>query len=136
VSGRLPPHKLEGRRLGTDEEFIADAVRFDPSCAAAFADPDLREMVLPAIRADYRMSAGYTGGRRPPLDCPVYAYIGAEDSDLLPERMLDWADMTRDSFRLRVLPGGHLYLKTAEGALLADLSGVLSHIKFRMEATS
>ena len=55
---------------------------------------------------------------------------------MTPEQMRGWADMTHDTFRLWVLPGGHFYLRAEEAALLADLRDVLGHIKYRMEAAS
>ncbi|MCX4237800.1 thioesterase II family protein [Streptomyces sp. NPDC020707] len=128
VSGRRPPHALEGQRrfVGTDEEVIADVLRFDESRAPVFEDPDLREILLPAIRADYRLVDDYRGGDRPPLDCPVYGYTGDDDPEVTPEQMRGWADMTQGVFRLRVLPGGHFYLRAEEAALLADMRAVLS----------
>lgn len=127
VSGRRPPQILAGRQLyfGPDEKIIAHVVSCDASSAAVFADPDLREVVLPAIRADYRMTDDYAGGRRPPLDCPVYGYTGDQDSEVTTEQMRGWADLTHGAFRLRVLPGGHFYLRTEEATLLADLSEVV-----------
>ncbi|HEY3871178.1 MAG TPA: alpha/beta fold hydrolase [Actinocrinis sp.] len=138
VSGRRPPHVTDGWRklFGTDEEIIADVVRFDASGAVVFADPGLREVVLPAVRADYWMVDEYRGGLRPPLDCPVFGYTGDRDSEVTPDQMRCWADMTGDAFRLRVLPGEHFYLRAEEAALLADLSGVLSHIRLRARAVS
>ena len=138
VSARRPPHALAGRRTdyGTDEDIMAHAVSLDPSCAAVFEDPNLREAMLPAVRADYRMTAGYSGGRRPPLHCPVYGYAGEDDSEVSPEHMRGWADMTHDAFRFRVLPGGHFYLKSDEATLLADLGNVLDVVKSGTAATS
>ncbi|MFE7644184.1 thioesterase II family protein [Streptomyces phaeoluteigriseus] len=138
VSGRRPPHALDGQRQlsGTDEEIVADIVRFDESRAAVFAEPDLREVLLPAVRADYRMVDDYPGGHRPPLDCPVYGYTGEDDSEVTPEQMRGWADLTHDAFRLRVLPGGHFYLRAEEDALLADMGDVLGRIKYRIRASS
>lgn len=138
VSGRRPPHGLVGQRqfCGTDEEIIADVVRFDESRAPVFADPDLRDLVLPAVRADYRLVDDYTGGDRPPLDCPVYGYTGDDDPEVTPEQMHEWADMTTGAFRLRVLPGGHFYLRTEEEALLADMKDVLGELKYRTRAAS
>ncbi|MFG2004668.1 thioesterase II family protein [Spirillospora sp. NPDC048911] len=138
VSGRRPPRLLDDRRRlsGTDEEIIADIVRFDARRAAVFADPDLRKMVLPAIRADYRLVDDYCGGDRPPLDCPVYGYVGDDDPEVTVEQMRGWAEVTRQAFRLRVLPGGHFYLMAEEAALLADLSGVLSGVLGRVAATA
>ncbi|MER5212544.1 alpha/beta fold hydrolase [Streptomyces sp. NPDC002838] len=138
VSGRRPTHALAGRQMisRTDAEIIAHVVGFDASRAAVFADPDLREIVLPAVRADYQLVDDYSGGRRPPLDCPVYGYTGDNDSEVTPEQMRGWAELTRGTFRLRVLPGGHFYLRAEEATLLADLSDVLGDIKFRTKIVS
>jgi pyochelin biosynthetic protein PchC len=43
--------------------------------------------------------------------------------------MSGWADMTHGAFRLRVLPGGHFYLRSEEPTLLADLSNMLDAVK-------
>ncbi|MFI6339613.1 thioesterase II family protein [Streptomyces sp. NPDC050535] len=138
VSGRRPTHELDGQRkfFGPDEKLVADIVRADASRAPVFADPEMRELVLPAVRADCRLVDDYPGGPRPPLDCPVYGYTGDRDPEVTVERMRGWADLTRDAFRLRVLPGGHFYLRDEETALLADIGEVLHHIKYRTEAAS
>ncbi|MEU3175235.1 alpha/beta fold hydrolase [Streptomyces sp. NPDC007000] len=135
VSGRRPPQLLDGRRrlFGTDEEIVAGLVRFDESRAAVFAEPELREVLLPAIRADYRMVDEYAGGDRPPLDCPVYGYTGEDDSEVTPEQMRGWADVTRGAFRLMVLPGGHFYLRAEEPALLAGLRDALRPVRNLVE---
>lgn len=138
VSGRRPPHALDRRRklFGTDEEIITRVVRLDPSRAAVFSDPGLREAVLPALRADFRLVDDYSGGRRPLLDCPVYGYTGDDDAEVNPAQMRGWAATTRDAFRLRVLPGGHFYLRAEEAALLTDLGSVLGHVASRGQAVS
>ena len=131
VSGTQPPHALPGGRMvpSMDEDIIAHVVSLDPSRAPAFEDPNLREAVLPAVRGDYRLVGSYSGGRRPPLACPIYAYAGADDSEVTPEEIQGWADLTHGTFRLRVLPGGHFYLKPEEAALLADLCNVLDFVR-------
>ncbi len=133
VSGRRPTHALVGRPMifGTDEEMIAHITSFDASLAEIFEDDGLREIVLPAVRADYRLVDDFDGGPRPLLDCPVYGYTGREDTQVNPEQMGRWAELTRGGFRLVVLPGGHLYLRSEETALLADLSDVLAVIRSR-----
>ncbi|GGS43684.1 thioesterase II family protein [Streptomyces violaceus] len=137
VSGRRPTHALAGRQMisGTDEEIIAHVVSFDASRAAVFADVGLREIVLPAVRADYHLVDDYSGGPRPLLDCPVYGYTGDDDTQVTPEQMRRWGELTRRAFRLQVLPGGHFYLRAEEAALLADLSDVLADIKARTTAS-
>ncbi|MFE3263624.1 thioesterase II family protein [Streptomyces sp. NPDC059215] len=132
VSGRRPPHEPAGSqmRYGSDEDIIAHAVSLDAGSSAVFENPDLREAVLPAIRADYRLTEEYSGGPRPQLHCPIYGYAGEDDPEMSPEEMRGWADITDYSFRLRVLPGGHFYLKSEEATLLPDLRKILDSVKF------
>ncbi|MEV7189640.1 alpha/beta fold hydrolase [Kitasatospora sp. NPDC093102] len=138
VSGRRPTHALAGRPVifGTDEEIIAHVVSFDARSAEIFEDAGLREIVLPAVRADYRLVDGFDGGPRPLLDCPVYGYAGDQDTQVTPDQMRRWAELTRGAFRILVLPGGHFYLRPEEAALLADLSGVLADVKSRARSAS
>jgi pyochelin biosynthesis protein PchC len=130
VSARRPPSALADRRTdyGTEEDIIAHAVSLDASTAVLFEDPHLREAVLPAVLADYRLTADYAGGPQPPLYCPVYGYAGADDPEEDPERMHGWADATHGAFRLQVLPGDHFYLRPEETRLLTDLGEVLGSL--------
>ncbi|NLU78448.1 thioesterase [Micromonospora sp. HNM0581] len=126
VSARLAPTALADQPpiTGSDDEIIAEVVRHDASRAEVFADLELREFALPAIRADLELVNNYRGGRRPLLDCPVFGYLGAQDTAISPDQMRGWADVTRGPFRLRVFPGGHFYLRDEEAGLLADLARV------------
>lgn len=128
VSARLPPRALaqQPRFAGTDDEIIAEIVRQDDSRTEVFADPELRKLVLPAIRADLELVDRYRGGCGPTLECPVYGYVGAYDPSISREHMRGWADVTRGSFRLRAFPGGHFYLRSEESRLLAGLTAVWS----------
>lgn len=137
VSARRPPQALADRRTdyGTDQDIIAHAVSLDASSAVVFDDPDLREAMLPAVLADYHLTAGYSGGQRPPLSCPIYGYAGDDDPELSPEQMHGWAEMTHDAFQFRALPGGHFYLKHEEATLLADLCDVLNLAKLGAATT-
>jgi pyochelin biosynthetic protein PchC len=131
VSGRRPTHRLVGRKMisGTDEEIIAHVVSFDASRAEIFADEPLSELLMPAIRADYGLVDAFDGGERPLLDCPIYGYTGDVDTEVTPEQMGRWEELTKGSFRLVVMPGGHFYLRDQEAALMADLRGVLADVK-------
>jgi pyochelin biosynthetic protein PchC len=126
VSARLPPRELVDQLplVATDDEIIAAIVGADESRTEVFADLELREFALPAIRADLGLVNAYRGGNRPALDCPVFGYGGEDDAAITPEQMRGWAEVTRGSFRLRVFPGGHFYLRTEETRLLADLAEV------------
>ncbi|MBD0421103.1 thioesterase [Streptomyces sp. TRM S81-3] len=113
VSSRKPPHRLTPRRLHEqgDDALIAEVRRLGGTDEALLSDPDLRDIVLPAIRADFTIVGTY--GPRPadPVDCPVYAYLGDRDPSISVQDMSGWADIAPSHFRLDVLRGGHFYLQ-------------------------
>ncbi|GLW48132.1 thioesterase [Streptomyces sp. NBRC 14336] len=121
VSSRKAPHRLTPRPLheAGDEALIAEVRRLGGTDEALLADPDLREIVLPAIRADFTVVGTY--GPRPadPVGCPVHAYIGDRDPSITVEDMSAWSDVAPRGFTLDVFDGGHFYL-TERQRLLTD----------------
>ncbi|MGD9486150.1 alpha/beta fold hydrolase [Streptomyces sp. TRM70308] len=78
--------------------------------AAALADPELLEMVLPALRGDYRALAAYRPTQGRPLACPVLACAGDRDAEAPVAEVEAWREHTAGGFELRVFEGGHFFL--------------------------
>lgn len=125
VSCRKAPHRVTPTALDVadDEAIIRQVQRLGGTGTGILDDPDLRELVMPAIRADFRIVKEY--GPRPvtPLSCPIVGYLGDQDRDISVADMRAWADVTTKGFDLRVLPGGHFYLAEERHAVIADLVG-------------
>ncbi|GAA1943657.1 thioesterase II family protein [Kitasatospora viridis] len=112
VSAREAPQHHRGgavHRLD-DDALCAELLRLGGSNAAALAIPELRELVLPAVRADYRLIENYPATPSGLLPCPVTALIGREDGELTEREAAGWARWTRAEFDLEAFPGGHFYL--------------------------
>ena len=124
VSGRRPPRlpdplpPLSGL---SDPDFVAEIKRrYDGIPHEILANPDLLAMLLPALRADIVALETHRPPARPPLNCPISAFGGADDA-LAPRAHLDaWRDETASTFDVRVFPGGHFYLETERAAVLAQ----------------
>ncbi|MFC7979807.1 thioesterase II family protein [Streptomyces cinereoruber] len=101
---RTPLHTL-----GDTELLDAIDRRYGGLPPALREDPDLVGLVLPAYRADFTIFETYRHKSRPPLDTPITVLGGDEDlaTPLLPE----WRRHTAEAFELRLLPGGHFYLR-------------------------
>lgn len=133
VSGRKPPHLLGPRPtdFADDEELLAEVRKLGGTDAALLADEDLRELVLPALRADFRAVTRYTARPGVPLPCPVVGYVGDADPDITPDDVAGWARTAPLGFELQVLPGGHFYLVDQHTALTSDIRSRLARAASR-----
>ena len=123
VSSRVPPHRLDVPvKIEDDDALIKEILRLGHGNAEVFDDPELRELILPAIRADYRVVATYPPGPRAPVPVPVTAYGGTVDPDVSLEDVRGWSAVTSELFDCRVFPGGHFYLERHETQLVQDIA--------------
>ncbi|WP_251076751.1 thioesterase II family protein [Streptomyces benahoarensis] len=133
VSGRAAPHRLRPSALGSqpDDDLISDVRRRGGPLAAALDVPDLLELVLPSIRADYQLVDSYASeATLHPLHVPVTAYYGEGDVDNPAESVLAWADVSGgpERFASRAFPGGHFFLVPHAADVLGDINTRLARV--------
>lgn len=128
VSGRRAPHLPSRRRSPgppvaelSDADFVDVVLRLGGTPPEVLADPDLRAMFLPILRADFEAVESYRHEPRPPLHCPIAAYGGTGDPFAPVDDLGEWARHTTGDFRSRAFPGGHFFLREHRDALLAAL---------------
>jgi surfactin synthase thioesterase subunit len=110
VSGSVSPRRRRTRRLSEDPEQAVTQLSDLTGQVEAFADPELRGLLLPALRADIGMLDGYHPQPGRPLPIPLTAIRGADDASVPVTDWQDWAAYTSAAFRTVELPGGHMYL--------------------------
>jgi pyochelin biosynthetic protein PchC len=74
------------------------------------ADPALLRLILPPLRADYRLLEDYAYVPGAGLDCPVLALAGDRDPRVGVDAVALWAGETRAGFTMEILPGGHFFV--------------------------
>ncbi|MEU2801165.1 alpha/beta fold hydrolase [Streptomyces sp. NPDC006995] len=127
VSCRSAPHLLTPRGpFEDDDALIAEVRRLGGTDTRLLDDPDLRELVLPAIRADFSVVSGYAARPGVPVDCPVVGYVGDSDPAVGVDGVRGWARMAPAGFDLKVLSGGHFYLVDRRDELVADIRARLA----------
>ncbi|QNP68338.1 thioesterase [Streptomyces roseirectus] len=92
----------------------------------ALADRRLMDAVLPVLRADVALLAGYRYRGGPPLECPVRVYAGASDTATTATGLAAWRRENPRDFRLHRLPGGHFFFRGRERPYLARLAADLT----------
>lgn len=114
----------------SDPEFIESVRQYDGLPSAVLNEPEMLELVLPALRADFELCEQYQFHPSQPLDCPIYCYGGIQDKTVSHAGMMAWESLTSQSFTFRRFPGDHFYTKSQPGllfkAIMQDLSKVLS----------
>ncbi|TDV37797.1 thioesterase II family protein [Actinophytocola oryzae] len=128
VSGSAEPlTPLEDDSSGLrDDEFVARVAEIAGFSHPALADPQLRQILLPALRADVHMRESYRPGAVAPLPVPVTAVRGETDHLVSAEDCAGWARVTSVGCDVREVPGDHLYLAEDPGPLLELIAEVLS----------
>ncbi len=125
VSGRQPPHRPfdEWSMSALSDAAAIDAVQrsFGGLPAEVLATPELVEMMLPTLRADFAVLEGHRPGSVAPLPVTIVALGGADDPCAAPDHLRPWQDYTARPLRMRHFPGGHFYLDTRLDDVLALL---------------
>ncbi|MFF2363701.1 thioesterase II family protein [Streptomyces sp. NPDC058122] len=111
-SGRGGPDRRDSAYdLYDDADMLAEVRRLGGTDQSMLEDPDILELVLPALRADYRILGTYRGPvGGGPLTSPVTALIGDSDPLATVQDAHTWREHTSGDFRVEVFPGGHFYL--------------------------
>ncbi len=89
---------------------------------------ELRQLLLPILRADFEVCETYIYEPDQPLECPISVYCGVEDNYVTPDRLEGWREQTTSSFTLRIFPGDHFYLNKEKQLLLQTLARELQEL--------
>jgi medium-chain acyl-[acyl-carrier-protein] hydrolase len=137
VSGHRAPH-LPNRHpmIHTlpDDQFVRELRRLDGTPAEVLEDEELRELMLPLLRADFALAETYEHEPGELLDCPVKAFGGRGDWVVAEDEIVAWRACTRGPFSHRMLPGGHFLVDSASGLLVEQLEQDVRGLLRRHEA--
>jgi medium-chain acyl-[acyl-carrier-protein] hydrolase len=117
IPNRDPPvHSLP------EGEFLLELNRLKGTPREVLEDEELRQIMLPLLRADFAVYETYRYLTEPPLNCPISAFGGLQDERIIRGDLEAWRDQTCASFSLRMFPGDHFFLNTTQPALLQALA--------------
>jgi len=139
VSGAAPPHQRRPApplHLLPEAQLVAWIRKLGGVPEEILSIPELLELTLPPLRADFAMMDRHTHAGRGQLPTPVSVFGGAEDPWVDTAQLAAWEELTRGACSVRTFPGGHFYLHEHVDALLTALLDDLSEAQRDSEETS
>jgi surfactin synthase thioesterase subunit len=136
VSGRRSPTRPAGQTglWRDDTRLLAEVRRLNPPQVEALDAPELLPLIMPMLRGDYQAVENYRYEPAPPLTHPVTALTGDADPQVTPAEAEAWREHTTGAFDVRVFPGGHFFLGSAQDRVLETITShpaITAHTGFR-----
>ncbi|WP_159718318.1 thioesterase II family protein [Geminicoccus flavidas] len=126
ASGRRAPDLVLDEpplHLLPDQAFVAEIqARYGGIPQVILEEPELMELFLPTLKADFAMFETYRFVPEPPLPCRLAFYGGDQDPQSAPPMSDGWSRLVSGPTRRRIFSGGHFYLAEQRDAV-ADALG-------------
>ena len=133
VSGRAAPQTPKSERRTYDlpePEFVEELRRLNGTPQQLLDDPEILQITLPILRADFAICQTYRFAPERPLSCPLMVFGGVEDDEMSQEALDAWRQQTTGFFSLQMMPGDHFFLNASQPQLLKIISQRLSRFVF------
>jgi medium-chain acyl-[acyl-carrier-protein] hydrolase len=131
VSGCSAPHRAAQKppiyNL-PDDELLEELRRLNGTPPEVLEHPEIMELMLPLLRADFQVGDTYVYTGEPPLNCSITAFGGLADEAVTREALEAWRAHTGGDFALHMLPGDHFFLHSNESSLLGLLTRQLQQL--------
>ena len=123
-----PPKPTRALHRLPDAEFWAEMRRLDGTPHEILQDPELRQLLLPALRADFALCETHSYVSERPLDCPIVAFGGLDDRNVCRDELEAWREQSLAPLALYMMSGNHFFIHTARTMLLQTLAQNLAQL--------
>lgn len=131
ASGRRAPSiQRDGNaHLRDDEDLITEIKSLGGTQSVFLEDPDILEMLLPVIRADYRAVETYRHVPGTKLNCPISVLYGTSDPLVTTDEAHAWSHHSANSTEVHPLSGAHFYLDHETNTVADLVTNTLSRLR-------
>ncbi|WP_410873282.1 thioesterase II family protein [Nocardia sp. A7] len=127
ASGRRAPSILrdESARFRDDATIIEEMRALGGTDSRVLNDPEMREMVLPAIRNDYRAVESYRPATSARIAAPIVVLTAVDDPRTTVTEAQRWHEHTSGGGTIHTFDGGHFYLEQHSSRVIAVIADTL-----------
>ncbi|MEQ9743324.1 alpha/beta fold hydrolase [Pectobacterium actinidiae] len=122
----------------SDAAFIQRLQGYGGTPPELLAHQELMALVLPMLRADFRLVEDYHLSSVTPLPLPVTIMGGRQDQNVPVMELPQWQTLFTDPVTVRLFDGGHFFIQQQRQAVLEALTQILQryHVDESIEDTS
>lgn len=125
VSGRRAPNLSRRKHSAyklSDPDFVDELRRLNGTPREVLDSPELMQLLLPVIKADFEAIETYRYMPGEPLACPIVAFAGLHDGEVRMEEMEPWRSFTSADFSLQTFEGDHFFIHSHEALLTQEIT--------------
>lgn len=129
LSGRRAPQLSELEEPTWDlpeREFVERVRQLNGTTQDVLDHPELMQLMIPLLRADFAVCETYRYQVGPPLECPVTVFGGFDDVEVRYEHLEPWREQTVSAFRLHMFQGDHFFVQTAQAEMVQIVAAELA----------
>jgi medium-chain acyl-[acyl-carrier-protein] hydrolase len=129
LSAHRAPHLPNPRGTTYDlphDAFIEKIAAMNGTPAIVLKNPELLELIVPILRADFEICDTYSYVEEPPLKCPFTVFGGKDDRVVPPEMLPSWVRHTTSEFQIHTFCGDHFFFHEVEKQVLQIVSEQLA----------
>lgn len=128
VSGRAAPHLPETRARLHDlptARLVPHLREIGGTPEEVLGAPELLDVFLPTLRADFEVNENYRHAPADPLTTPLTVFGGTRDPRADADELRAWGALTQARHDVRLYEGGHFFVTPHAGSLVAEMTASL-----------
>lgn len=124
------PRKSAAVHALSDADFIRRLSELNGTPDKVLNNKELMGYLLPALRADFKMTETYLREIDCVLPTAVVIYGGEQDEAIPKEDLMAWVEVFEQTEATEIFPGGHFFLNEHTEDIVARINGMISRHVF------
>ena len=96
----------------SDADFIEKIRGYGGFVDEILNNSEMMELILPTIRADFRLCDHYKLKDQTLIQCPIHVFAGSQDTQTLLESTYAWSLRSQAPVDIQVFSGGHFFIQS------------------------
>ncbi|MGG1616285.1 thioesterase II family protein [Paenibacillus sp. NRS-1782] len=129
ASGKSAPHRPYSKKQLhdlADQPFTEELRLMQGTPEEVLQNADLMQIIMPRLRADFKVCETYVYQQGGPLACPMTILGGMKDHEVSTDSLHAWQQHTTSPIDVRMFEGNHFFIHEQEQEVISTVVNILS----------